>query len=219
MLHQHFLSNKKILEREIKYAELKQEDIVLEIGAGPGHLTRALSKKSKVFAVEKDIKFISELKIIKNTEVFHCDILDFFKEEHKFNKIVSNIPYYLSQEILLGLLRKEWDICVLLVQKEFGEKIFSKEKLALLVEDCCSVEIMGLVKANDFTPKGVDSVFLVLKQKKKLDERLWNFLRKIYKVKNKNAGKLENCPEKLKQKKIHQLTLEEIKEILEKNTN
>jgi 16S rRNA (adenine1518-N6/adenine1519-N6)-dimethyltransferase len=218
-LHQHFLTNKRILEEEVELADINEKDIVLEIGSGTGNLTRLLAKKAPVLAIEKDEKFISSLKQIKNVTVFHQDAIEFLKENHGFTKIVSNIPYYLSQPILLELLKNKWETCILLVQREFAEKAINGGKLALLVEDCCKVEIVGHVKAEDFEPTGIDSTFLVLNQKNIMDEQFWDFLESAYKMKNKNASKLENCPASLRKKKIHQLTLEEIRSIYGKDNN
>ena len=212
-LHQHFLSSSFILNEEVALAELKKGDIVLEIGAGPGYLTRKLASKAKTLAVEKDGKFIPALQGINNAEVFHEDALAFLKKARSFNKVVSNIPYYISQPLLLAILKKKWEICVLLVQKEFAQKAVSHDKLGLLVEDCCSASVRGFVPAAAFAPKGVDSAFLVLRQKKAMDESLWSFLRKAYSMGNKNAGALPACPQNLRTKKIHQLSLEEIHQI------
>ncbi|MBI4019382.1 MAG: hypothetical protein HY364_03945 [Candidatus Aenigmarchaeota archaeon] len=212
-LHQHFISSNAILNEEVALAELKKEDVILEIGAGPAYLTRKLAAKAKVLAVEKDEKFIPTLQAIANVDVFHEDALVFLKKEHEFSKVVSNIPYYISQPLLLALLKKKWEICVLLVQKEFAEKAISQDKLGLLVEDCCDAEIAGIVPAEAFAPKGIDSAFLVLKQKKIMDEKFWAFLRHAYTMKNKNAGILPGTPGNLKTKKIHQLSLDEIKKI------
>ena len=216
-LHQHFLSGSSILNEEVALARLKKGDVVLEIGAGPAYLTRKLAAKANVLAVEKDAKFIPVLQGMNNVQAFHEDALAFLKKDRSFNKVVSNIPYYISQPLLLALLKKKWEICVLLVQAEFAEKALSHDKLGLLVQDCCDAEIAGFVPAEAFAPKGIDSAFLVLRQKKPMDKKLWAFLRRAYSMKNKNASALPGCPENLRVKKIHMLSLDELKEIAAKN--
>ncbi|MBI4014470.1 MAG: methyltransferase domain-containing protein [Candidatus Aenigmarchaeota archaeon] len=213
MMHQFFLENPLILEKEADLADVKEGDVVLEIGAGTGNLTRTLAERASVIAVEKDGQFIKKLKKIGNTKVVHGDALDFLKERHDFNKVVSNIPYYISQPILLALLKHRWDACVLLVQKEFAEKCVSSEKLGLIVRECCDAKICGFVSEDEFAPKGIDSALLALRQRKLLDEKFWSFLCRAFVVRNRNASKLEGCPARLAAKKIHQLTLEELKEI------
>lgn len=217
MLHQYFLSNPLILEQEIDFAELQKDDTVLEIGAGPGYLTREIASEAKVLAVEKDKKFIRLLKQIENAEIYHEDALDFLGRKQEFNKVISNIPYYLSQPILLALLKHRWKICVLLVQKEFAEKIFSGEKLGMMVQDCCDAKMMGSVPGDEFSPKGADSVFLILRQNKLMEEKFWGFLKHAYRMKNRNADKLGRCPDDLKNMKIHQLSLRQVREIYSLN--
>ncbi len=213
MMHQFFLENPLILEKEADLADVKEGDVVLEIGAGTGNLTRTLAERAKVIAVEKDGRFIEELKEIDNAEVVHADALEFLKKNHNFNKVVSNIPYYISQPILLALLKHRWEACVLLVQKEFAEKCLGNGKLGLIVRECCDAKILGYVPENEFTPKGIDSALLVLRQRNLMDGKFWSFLCRAFIIKNKNASKLEGCPLKLAAKKIHQLTLEELKGI------
>ncbi len=220
-LDQFFLKNRSIINEEAEAAELAENDIVLEIGAGDGKLTSKLAEKCNVIAIEIDKRFIPELKKIRNAEIICGDALKILRQKREgkivldFNKIVSNIPYSLSKKILLELMRHKWDSVVIIVQKEFAQKIASNSRLSLLIEDCCEFEIIGYVPASAFVPTAVDSALIRLRQKKLMDERFWRFLNRIY-HKNKNAGNIaRNCPEKYAKMKIHQLSLKEIKEIYE----
>ena len=61
-LGQNFLIDESVLEKIIAAAELSENDIVLEIGPGPGILTFALAEKAqRVIAVEKDKKLADAL--------------------------------------------------------------------------------------------------------------------------------------------------------------
>jgi len=58
-LGQHFLIDKQVAEREITYADINKDDVVLEIGPGKGIITHLLAKKAKkVIAVEIDALFV-----------------------------------------------------------------------------------------------------------------------------------------------------------------
>lgn len=218
-LDQFFLKNDSIINEEVEAASLSENDNVLEIGAGDGRLTRNLAEKCNVIAIEIDERFSPELKKIRNAEIICNDALKILRQKREgknsiaFNKIVSNIPYSLSKKILLELMRHEWDSAVLIVQKEFSQKMISGSKLALLIEDCCEFEIIGYVPAVAFVPVAVESALIRLRQKKLMDELFWSFLNKIY-HKNKNAGNVVKiCPEEYAKMKVHQLGLKEIKEI------
>ncbi len=90
--------DKKLIEFIVDSADLKKTDVVLEIGYGKGALTKSLVKKCKVVAVdieENDLDFIDY-----KLTIVHSNILDNFEELNKkyhFNKIVSNIPYNISE--------------------------------------------------------------------------------------------------------------------------
>ena len=75
-LGQNFLLNRKVLEKTIQAADLKSDDIVLEIGPGLGVLTIELAKRvKKVIAIEKDRRMCEILKKVlkdyKNVEIIN----------------------------------------------------------------------------------------------------------------------------------------------------
>lgn len=217
-MDQYFLKNEDILNHEVGLANLKPDDIVLEIGAGIGNLTEKIAEKCRVIAVEKDERFLPFLGEIDNVKIVNDDAIRFLEnnrkeQKYRFNKVVSNIPYSLSQEIVIELLKHKTDVVVLIVQKEFAEKMTGNEKLGLLLGDCAHVEIVRHVSAKYFTPKAVESSMVKIKQKKILDEDFWKFLKSIYTNKNRNAGSIGGCPDDLREKKIHQLCLWEMREL------
>jgi len=230
-LDQFFLTDERIIDREIELADLNKNDVVLEIGPGPGNLTRKITEKCKVIAIEKDTDFRALVKGITNTNVVFGDAVEVLeslrlrKQEDKkkgktpavtFNKIVSNIPYSRSQDILVELLQHEWKTAVLVVQKEFADKLKSKEKVALAVEDTCNLQIADYVPADAFYPTAVPSSIIVLKQKKTLSAGFWDFLLLTYRDRNRDAGNIiQNAPSRLAKKKIHQLDIEELKFLFE----
>jgi 16S rRNA (adenine1518-N6/adenine1519-N6)-dimethyltransferase len=227
-LDQYFLVDEKMISKEVALASLSAQDVTLDIGAGPGNLTEIIAKKSKVIAIEKDYSFRLLLKNVPNANVLFGDALEILESlrmirEKKnipgeFNKVVSNIPYSISQNLLIELLRHPWGKAVLVVQKEFAQKLIGKEKLALAVNDCCDVKIAEKIPAGAFYPKAVESAIVVLKQRSLLDFGFWEFLSEIFKDKNrnvKNVVKSKDYPLNLAVKKIHQLTIGEIKQLYE----
>jgi len=138
-LGQHFLVNTKVADRIVESLELNNKDIVLEIGPGKGTLTeRIIDKVEKLIVVEIDenlCKFLkNKFNTKKNIEIIHADFLKYdiskIKTERKI-KIVGNIPYAITSEILekiFLLAFNYWQLCVLMVQKEVAEKIVAKPK-------------------------------------------------------------------------------------------
>jgi 16S rRNA (adenine1518-N6/adenine1519-N6)-dimethyltransferase len=125
---QHFLVDEGYLDRIVAAAELRSEDIVLEIGAGVGNLTERLAQKAKkVIAIELDPILVNILHdyfdYIKNIEIVAGDALkvDF----PKFDKVVSNLPYSISSEITFKLLHHKFKLGILMYQYEFAARMVS----------------------------------------------------------------------------------------------
>ncbi|NOZ81774.1 MAG: ribosomal RNA small subunit methyltransferase A [Candidatus Micrarchaeota archaeon] len=223
---QHFLTDDSVLKREVEYARVSKKDIVLEIGAGPGNLTEHLSRAAgKVIAVESDDYYVSLLrsKELKNVEIIHGDVMKV--ELPEFNKVVSNIPYYLSSPITFLLFRKKWDVAVLCYQKEFGERLVAKpgdknySRISVAASYYVRAEIMEVVPREKFFPKPkVDSVIVRMYPDRKNIEIDWDIVRKIFShrkktVKNalRSSGlKFSGIPENILKKRVFQCSLEEI---------
>ena len=132
-LGQYFLYDPLILEGIISAAGLTSEDFVVEIGPGPGRLTRMLAEDAlKVLAIELDDKLFEKLKTelagFHNLELVHGDALQFPYEDLPRFKVVANIPYYITTPIIFRLLdaKKNLDSMTLTLQKEVAERIVAK---------------------------------------------------------------------------------------------
>jgi 16S rRNA (adenine1518-N6/adenine1519-N6)-dimethyltransferase len=109
-----------------EYASLARSDVVLDIGAGFGFLTRFLAEKcERVLAVELDsslVKVLQEsLRHLPNVEVFEGNL--FKIRIPQFTKIVSIPPYNISSALLKWLFDKDFVCAVLVFQKEFANRL------------------------------------------------------------------------------------------------
>ena len=120
---QHLLIDKRVAEHAVEYASLGPEDVVLEIGPGNGILTKLLATNAlKVFAIEKDRRFIPALAAIGgNVEVIHADAVK--APFPRFTKVVSNLPYVISSPITFKLLEHDFSRGILMYQKEFAQRM------------------------------------------------------------------------------------------------
>jgi 16S rRNA (adenine1518-N6/adenine1519-N6)-dimethyltransferase len=137
-LSQNFLIDGNIIRKIVAASKVEPQDIVLEIGPGPGSLTEALlEKKAQVVAVEKDFQLSEALKRFKtvdnNLTIYNQDILDFSFQEHlqlkgKKAKVIANLPYHLTTPILALLVTKNALISSLtiMVQDEVAKRIVAK---------------------------------------------------------------------------------------------
>lgn len=165
-LGQHFLKSQKALNTMISVSSVKKGDLILEIGPGRGSLTETLfSKGARVIAIEKDealMPLLSEkfAKEIKNGQLnLICgDILELNDLKKigisKTYKIVANIPYYITGQIIRKFLDREKQpkSMTLLVQKEVAERITAKNHKESLLS--LSVKAFGKPKYIEKVPKG-----------------------------------------------------------------
>lgn len=128
-LGQHFLVDERVLERQLRYAELEPADVVLEIGPGLGALTRRLRELVRsVIAVELDPAMVRELRKRGlddgRVRVVQADAakLD-YATLGPFDKVVANLPYSASSPITFRLLPVRFRLAVLMYQREFAERL------------------------------------------------------------------------------------------------
>lgn len=176
-LGQHWLNDKATLEDICDAAELDGADTILEIGPGPGSLTKLLVQEvQKVIAVEFDERFAKALLSnvnAKNLEVTHEDILKFdLTSLPPGYKVVANIPYYLTSNLLrvLSESANPPQTIVLLIQKEVAERVAAKpgdmSLLSVSVQLYYQATLGVKVPAHLFSPPPkVDSQVLVLKRR------------------------------------------------------
>jgi 16S rRNA (adenine1518-N6/adenine1519-N6)-dimethyltransferase len=136
-LGQTFLDDRNMIGKIVTLLDLRQDDVVIEIGAGTGIMTEEIAKIAcKVIAVEIDSGLIAVLKErlsgYHNIDIVHADVLKFdFSSVHSplsssaKVKIVGNIPYNISSQILFRLIdyRDNISFMVLMFQKELADRI------------------------------------------------------------------------------------------------
>lgn len=131
-LGQNFLTDRNILIKMIKEAEISKEETVLELGAGLGALTTELEKKAKkVYAYEIDKILYQYLKdkfsISKNVEIINADVLKSNIPPH--DKIVSNIPYTITGPILENFFYKENSpVGIMIIENSLSKRISDLKK-------------------------------------------------------------------------------------------
>ncbi|MEM2935632.1 MAG: 16S rRNA (adenine(1518)-N(6)/adenine(1519)-N(6))-dimethyltransferase RsmA [Candidatus Bathyarchaeia archaeon] len=172
-LGQNFAIDSTLLREMVSYASVGKEDVVLEIGAGLGFLTRLLSQKCKrVVAVEVDSKLTRVLRKqtadLPNVDLIEGDILKV--QVPPFNKVVSTPPYSISSPLLFWLLKRKSDCAVLTFQEEFARRLAapvgSKDygRLTVTTYYLADVELLDPVPRDKFfPPPDVDSLIVRLK--------------------------------------------------------
>ncbi len=234
-LDQHLMIDKRLLNRLTKYADLTSKDIVLEIGAGSGNLTKRLVEKAKkVYAFEIDPHFKPDLNEIKenhpNLIMKYQDILK--AKLPKVDKVIANIPYSLSEQIITLLAGYKFKLAVLTLGKNFAELITLKKnnrRIYFLARAYFDIHIKELVLPTAFNPAPrINSVVITITPRSKsqltrqefITRELWQ--QKTKKTKNAlmeaiiNHSRHHKEPLTQKQAKTHISKLKLPKKILEK---
>lgn len=150
-LGQNFLADPFHLAKIVEAAELTPADTVIEVGPGPGTLTRLLAKSAgQVIAIELDANMVNllnnELGHLSNLTIIQGDVLqtqpvdlisttDSEMKSKIPYKVVANLPYYITSAVLRHLLEAtpRPERLVLTVQKEVAQRIVAGPgKMSLL---------------------------------------------------------------------------------------
>jgi 16S rRNA (adenine1518-N6/adenine1519-N6)-dimethyltransferase len=212
-LGQHFLITQSVAKKIVDAAGITKKDSVLEIGTGKGILVPLLCEKAgKVVSIESDVilyddtmKMFSE---IPNLTLVHGDG---FKSDEKFSIFVSNLPYSKSREAIEWLIQKNYSHAVIMVQKEFAEKLLGKNKaVSVLANYAADIQKIMNVGKNNFSPSPkVDSVVLRLEQKKTISKEIIQTVNRMFSYKRK---KLSNIAKQFGKVIESDKRLEELKE-------
>lgn len=177
-LSQHFLRSPKLALILIGHSNIKKRDLVIEIGAGSGVITSALSKRArKIIAIEPDAitakKLRANLKArnIENVEIVEKDFLDYDLPDEPY-KVFSNPPFHLSSKIVHKLIedKNPPESFYLILQKQFALKLLNTDRhytsqLGQELIKSYQTKIKYPLRPVDFTPPpAVPTVLFEAKQ-------------------------------------------------------
>lgn len=168
---QHFLHEKRYIERIVSAVSPKSNDFVVEIGPGEGALTLPLlAAAGKLTAIELDTDLIPDLTAraasVGELSIIHSDVLkvDFTALAHRHGverlRIAGNLPYYISSPILFHCVEHAAAIQDMhfMLQKEVvdrmaaepGSKVYGR--LSVMLQLACRVEPLFTVPPGAFRP-------------------------------------------------------------------
>ncbi len=171
-LGQNFILDLNLTSKIARYAGNLDQFDILEIGPGPGGLTRSLLHEGarKVVAIEKDNRCIEALEEIQATfpgrlKLLQGDALSTNASEHLADpvRIIANLPYNIGTELLVRWLTSKtwpsfWQSMTLMFQKEVANRIVASPgskaygRLSVMSQWRCDTKIAFNVPATAFTP-------------------------------------------------------------------
>ena len=213
-LSQNFILDENITDKIVRISNVKNK-YILEIGPGPGCLTRSLVKAGvkKIISVEKDLKCIKIINYQKKIFLNKVILIegDFLKD-HIFKKIIkefkkykkkvvvfSNLPYKTAIPILAKIFknRNYFQKLILMFQKEQAERIIAKKntkmygRISVISQWLCDIKKKMHLSPNYFFPKPkIDSSILEFTFKKKIkkvdnEDLLSNLIKKCFSQRRK----------------------------------
>lgn len=180
---QNLLINKSIVEDIVNCAEITKDDIVIEIGAGTGNLTKSLALRAgKVFAFEIDRDFFPVLEQLKeecpNVELILTDFLKYdlkqiFGAIDEKIILMGNIPYNITSPIITKVFQKNilnnFSKIIFMTQLEYASRLMAKPggkdygSITAFVNYYADAEIVRKVSKGNFKPvPKVDSAVIKL---------------------------------------------------------
>jgi 16S rRNA (adenine1518-N6/adenine1519-N6)-dimethyltransferase len=178
-LGQHFLLDLNITRRIARAAGDIAGKTVVEVGPGPGGLTRALleSGADPLIVIEKDARFLPLLEPLSEwsggrLRIVQGDAIEadeFALADGRAFAIVSNLPYNVGTPLLVKWLKAGHRDMTLMFQKEVAQRVVAKPgsdaygRLAVLAQACCVCRLEFTVPARAFTPSPkIDSAIVRL---------------------------------------------------------
>ena len=240
-LGQNYLIDKNKRNQIIGFGDVDKNDVVLEIGTGIGTLTIELAKKAKkVIAIEQDENICKILtKRLKDEKIDNVELIndDALKVDFpKFNKIIANLPYQISSPITFKFLDYDFDLAILMYQKEFADRMNGEvgsknySRLSAMLYFKCNVETLTNVSAESFIPKPkIDSTVIKMTPKENRisddDFNIYsNFTKALFQHRNKKIKNalidsrhiISNIDKKILKKRLNGIEDDELNEYLSK---
>jgi len=168
-LGQHFLLDLNLTAKIARAAGTLNEGTIIEIGPGPGGLTRALLSEgaTKVIAVERDPRCIAALSGLHDAAAGRLEIrqadardVDVSRMGIEPRKIVANLPYNVGTPLLIGWLSQAscFERMILMFQREVADRIAAQPgdaaygRLSVIANWRCRTRKLFNVPARAFTP-------------------------------------------------------------------
>ena len=171
-LGQNFLLDLNLTSKIARYAGNLEQSDVLEIGPGPGGLTRSLLNEGarKVVAIEKDTRCIAALEEVQKQftgklKIVQGDALSTEVRQYLTHpvQIIANLPYNIGTELLVRWLNSTtwpsfWQSMTLMFQKEVANRIVASPgskaygRLSVMAQWRCNTKIAFNIPATAFTP-------------------------------------------------------------------
>jgi 16S rRNA (adenine1518-N6/adenine1519-N6)-dimethyltransferase len=203
-----YMVDEALLGEIVVWAGLSGADAVLEVGGGTGNLTERLAAVAKLSVVEYEhnlcVLLRKRFREVGSVSVIEGDAVRV--PYPKYNKIVSNIPYSVSRQLIERFVAEGFEVAVLVVQREFADKLMAKpdtdnyRMVSVLAQSTCDVELLREIPREAFEPvPRVKSAAVRMRQRWRPDKGYIRFLNTLFSQKNKKLRNIIDVPQDYQQ--------------------
>ena len=208
-LGQNFLKDKSVLTKIIDSVDVKEDDLIIEVGPGHGALTKYLKlfhANLRCYEVDERVKPYLEKFLDDKTKIIFNDFLKVDLEEetkdidYKNLYVIANLPYYITTPIIEKMIESPLNVkaMVLMVQNEVADRLCAKVgtkeygAISVYLNYYYKVEKLFFVSRKAFDPvPGVDSAVIKLEKKdRELElvnkDKFFRLVRDSFMMKRKN---------------------------------
>lgn len=199
-LGQHYLTDKSVVDLMVQKAEITKGKRVLEIGTGTGVVTRELcgvASSVEGFELDEENYLTTEALELEGLTLHREDA---FAVSRDFDVLVSSLPYSESSNFVEWLAKLRYDRAVILLQKDFAEKLLAKpgeeryRAVSVISQISSRVEIVRQVGRESFDPPPkVSSVLVVVTPRNQILAERIHLVKLLFSQKRKRlAGALKS---------------------------
>lgn len=187
-LGQNFLKDKNVLMQIIDSVDVKENDLILEVGPGQGALTKYLKlfkANLRCFEIDTRVKKNLNSFLDDKTDVIYKDFMQVNLQEeiediiYQDLYVIANLPYYITTPIIEKVLSSNLDVqaMVLMVQNEVADRLSAKPgtkdygAISVLLGYTYQIEKLFFVSRSSFEPvPNVDSAVIKLTKRELIKE-------------------------------------------------
>ena len=192
---QHYLTDRSVVRSMVDLAAIRQGERVLEIGTGRGALTRelvGLTANLEGYEIDRESFDALRRELGRASLLLHNE--DAFKSSPEFDVLLSSLPYSESSAFIEWLSRRRYDRAVVLLQKDFAEKITARpgspayRAISVISQASARVEIVSDVSRRSFDPPPrVNSSLVTMEWRRSLSPEQTAMIKRVFSQKRRTV--------------------------------
>lgn len=192
----HYLVDPKAIQRILSTAEIKNTEVVLEIGTGKGALTEKLKVVCKrLEGYEVDPLNYQQTRRLGDTKNVNLHMADVFRARPIFDVLVSSLPYSRSAKFVEWLSQMEYDRAVVVLQEDFVQKITSPpgdrnyRAISAIAQISSAIRLGDRIGREAFSPRPrVDSRIVTLFPRTRLQKPQLVLIKQLFALRRRTLS-------------------------------